>query len=104
MVFGELFPKNLAIARPEPVARWLALSTTLYLKVFGWLITLFDASSNLLLRMLRIEPVHDVEHSATPAISSTSSPSPATPGSCRRNCRPCSTGSSISPPVPPNTR
>ncbi|WP_241386714.1 hemolysin family protein [Rhodococcus sp. CH91] len=66
MVFGELFPKNLAIARPEPVARWLALSTTLYLKLFGWLITLFDASSNLLLRALRIEPVHDVEHSATP--------------------------------------
>jgi CBS domain containing-hemolysin-like protein len=66
MLFGELFPKNLAIARPEPVARWLALSTTLYLKLFGWLIALFDASSNLLLRALRIEPVHDVEHSATP--------------------------------------
>ncbi|MGW0246425.1 hemolysin family protein [Nocardia goodfellowii] len=66
MVFGELFPKNLAIARPEPVARWLAMSTTLYLKVFGWLIRLFDQSSNVLLRALRIEPVHDVEHSATP--------------------------------------
>lgn len=65
MVFGELFPKNLAIARPEPVARWLSLSTTIYLAVFGWLIKLFDASSNLLLRALRIEPVHDVEHSAT---------------------------------------
>lgn len=66
MLFGELFPKNLAIARPEPLARWLALSTTLYLKLFGWLIWLFDQSSNLLLRLLRIEPVHDVEHSATP--------------------------------------
>lgn len=66
MVFGELFPKNLAIARPEPLARRLALSTTLYLTAFGWLIRLFDASSNLLLRALRIEPVHDVEHSATP--------------------------------------
>ncbi|WP_160102209.1 hemolysin family protein [Rhodococcus sp. T7] len=65
MLFGELFPKNLAIARPEPVARWLALSTTVYLKLFGWLIWLFDQSSNLLLRALRIEPVHDVEHSAT---------------------------------------
>lgn len=65
MVFGELFPKNLAIARPEPVARRLALSTNIYLGVFGWLIKLFDASSNLLLRALRIEPVHDVEHSAT---------------------------------------
>jgi magnesium and cobalt exporter, CNNM family len=65
MVFGELFPKNLAIARPEPVARWLSRSTTIYLTLFGWLIKLFDASSNLLLRALRIEPVHDVEHSAT---------------------------------------
>jgi CBS domain containing-hemolysin-like protein len=66
MVFGELFPKNLAIARPEPVARALALSTGIYLRLFGWLIRIFDAASNLLLRALRIEPVHDVEHSATP--------------------------------------
>lgn len=66
MVFGELFPKNLAIARSEALARWLALSTTWYLRLFGWLIWLFDQSSNLLLRLLRIEPVHDVEHSATP--------------------------------------
>ena len=50
MVFGELFPKNLAIARPEPVARALALSTSIYLAVFGWLVRLFDAASNLLLR------------------------------------------------------
>ena len=65
MLFGELFPKNLAIARPEPVALRLASSTTLYLRVFGWLIRIFDQASNLLLRALRIEPVHDVEHSAT---------------------------------------
>ncbi|WP_116452716.1 hemolysin family protein [Blastococcus litoris] len=65
MLFGELFPKNLAIARPQPVARRLARSTTLYLAVFGWLIAVFDAASNLLLRVLRIEPVHDVEHAAT---------------------------------------
>ncbi|WP_067853756.1 hemolysin family protein [Nocardia shimofusensis] len=66
MVFGELFPKNLAIARPEPVALALARSTTVYLAFFGWLIWLFDQASNLLLRVVRIEPVHDVEHSATP--------------------------------------
>lgn len=65
MVFGELFPKNLAIARPEPVAVALAASTTLYLRVMGWLIRVFDSASNALLRLLRIEPVHDVEHSAT---------------------------------------
>jgi CBS domain containing-hemolysin-like protein len=33
--------------------------------LFGWLIALFDQSSNLLLRALRTEPVHDVEQSAT---------------------------------------
>ncbi|MCZ2859778.1 hemolysin family protein [Blastococcus sp. VKM Ac-2987] len=65
MLFGELFPKNLAIARPAPVARWLARSTVVYLAVFGWLVRVFDAASNLLLRALRIEPVHDVEQAAT---------------------------------------
>jgi CBS domain containing-hemolysin-like protein len=66
MVFGELFPKNLAIARPEPVARALALSTAWYLRLFGWLIRIFDGASNLLLRAVRIEPVEDVEQAATP--------------------------------------
>ncbi|MDP9823386.1 hemolysin family protein [Nocardioides massiliensis] len=65
MLFGELFPKNLAIARPEPVAVSLAASTTIYLAVFGWLIKIFDQASNLLLRAFGMEPVHDVEHSAT---------------------------------------
>nr|WP_281497210.1 hemolysin family protein [Ornithinimicrobium sp. F0845] len=66
MVFGELVPKNLAIARPEPVARALSLPTTIYLRLTGWLVWIFDQSSNLLLKALGIEPVHDVEHSASP--------------------------------------
>ena len=65
MLFGELFPKNLAIARPQPLALALARSTSLYLAAFGWLIAVFDRASNLLLKALRIEPVHDVEHAAT---------------------------------------
>jgi CBS domain containing-hemolysin-like protein len=65
MVFGELFPKNLSIARAEPVALRLAGSTTLFLTLFGWLIWFFDQASNLVLRALRIEPVHDIEHSAS---------------------------------------
>lgn len=48
------------------MARRLALSTKIYLAAFGWLILLFDAASNALLKLLRIEAVHDVEHSATP--------------------------------------
>jgi CBS domain containing-hemolysin-like protein len=66
MVAGELFPKNLAIARPEPVARRLATSTSWYLRLLGPVIKVFDAASNALLRAVRIEPVHDVEHAATP--------------------------------------
>ena len=65
MLFGELFPKNLAIAAPGPVATRLARSTLLYLALFGWLIRFFDQSSNALLRALRIEPVHDVDSAAT---------------------------------------
>jgi CBS domain containing-hemolysin-like protein len=65
MLFGELYPKNLAIANPEPMARWMARSTLAYLTVFGWLIAFFDKSANLLLRALRIEPVHDLDTTAT---------------------------------------
>jgi len=65
MIFGELYPKNLAIANAEPLARGLARSTQIYLTVFGWLIGFFDKSANLFLRMLRIEPVHDLDVSVT---------------------------------------
>ncbi|SEE22906.1 Hemolysin, contains CBS domains [Ruania alba] len=66
MIFGELFPKNLAIANPEPLALALARSTRIYLSVFGWLITVFDHAANGLLRLFRMEPVHDLDSSATP--------------------------------------
>lgn len=65
MIFGELYPKNLAIANSEPLARGLASSTLVYLTVFGWLIGFFDKSANLLLRILRIEPVHDLDVSVS---------------------------------------
>ncbi|SIT69435.1 hemolysin family protein [Microbacterium sp. RU33B] len=65
MIFGELYPKNLAIANPEPLARALAMPTRIYLLAFGWLITVFDVAANALLRLLRIEPLEDVDESAT---------------------------------------
>jgi CBS domain containing-hemolysin-like protein len=67
MIFGELFPKNLAIASPEPLALRLARSTQIYLAAFGWLITVFDKSADAFLRLARIEPVHDVDSTATAA-------------------------------------
>lgn len=65
MIFGELYPKNYAIANPEPLARALALPTRIYLLAFGWLITVFDHAANALLRLVRIEPLEDVDASAT---------------------------------------
>jgi CBS domain containing-hemolysin-like protein len=65
MIAGELYPKNLAIAAPERLSRGLARSTLLYMTVFGWLIAFFDASANAFLRLLRIEPVHDLDVSAS---------------------------------------
>jgi CBS domain containing-hemolysin-like protein len=66
MVLGELAPKNLGIARPEPVAKFLAGSTLAYLTVVGPVIRLFDSAATGLLRKVGIEPVEEVEHGATP--------------------------------------
>ncbi|MGZ3145722.1 hemolysin family protein [Lentzea chajnantorensis] len=66
MVLGELLPKNLAIAKPEALATWLASSTLVYLKIAGPVIRLFDATANKLLRSLGIEPVEELPQGATP--------------------------------------
>ncbi|XVV00889.1 hemolysin family protein [Actinosynnema sp. CA-248983] len=65
MVLGELFPKNLAIAKPEVLATALSSSTLVYLKVAGPLIRLFDAAANKLLRSVGIEPVEELPQGAT---------------------------------------
>ena len=65
MVLGELAPKNLAIAKPEALARALSRSTLIYLTVAGPLIRLFDATSNRLLRAVGIEPVEELPQGAT---------------------------------------
>jgi CBS domain containing-hemolysin-like protein len=66
MVFGELAPKNLAIARPEAVAKGLSRSTLMYLTAFGPLIRLFDRAATRLLRRIGIEPVEELPEGATP--------------------------------------
>jgi len=65
MVFGELAPKNLAIAKPEPVARSLAPSLLMYLKIAGPVIRLFDESANRLLRAVGVEPVEELNFSVS---------------------------------------
>lgn len=65
MLLGELFPKNLALARAERMARALAGSTLVYLTAAGPLIRLFDVSANRLVRAVGIEPVEELRHGAT---------------------------------------
>ncbi|MFC8489655.1 hemolysin family protein [Streptomyces sp. NPDC057235] len=65
MVVGELAPKNLALAVPERLAKSLAPSTLLYLKVVGPVVHVFDGAANKLLRKVGIEPVEELHHGAT---------------------------------------
>jgi CBS domain containing-hemolysin-like protein len=65
MVLGELAPKNLAIAKPEALARALSRSTLIYLAVAGPLIRMFDATANRLLRAIGIEPIEELPQGAT---------------------------------------
>lgn len=60
MILGELAPKNLAIARAEPVAKALSRSTLIYRAATAPLVRLFDSASNRLLRLVGIEPAQDL--------------------------------------------
>jgi len=65
MLLGELFPKNLALARAESIARALSASTLVYLAVFGPIIRLFDRAAERLLRAVGVEPVETTHSGAT---------------------------------------
>jgi CBS domain containing-hemolysin-like protein len=65
MVLGELLPKNLALARAEPLARFLAPSTLVYLRIAGPVIRLFDSAATRLVRAVGVEPIEELHHGAT---------------------------------------
>ncbi|MGC9665253.1 hemolysin family protein [Planosporangium sp. 12N6] len=65
MVLGELAPKNLAIVRPERLARALSRSTLAYLRMAGPVIRLFDAAATRLLRRVGVQPVEELPSGAT---------------------------------------
>ncbi|MEV5711734.1 hemolysin family protein [Actinoallomurus sp. NPDC052274] len=65
MVLGELLPKNLSLARAEPVAKALSASTLAYLTVAGPVIRFFDTAAARLVRLFGVEPVEELHHGAT---------------------------------------
>ena len=55
IVIGELVPKRLALAAPEKVASWTAIPMLVLARITSPFVWLLNASSGLLLRLLRID-------------------------------------------------
>ncbi|MGB2923088.1 MAG: hemolysin family protein [Mycobacterium sp.] len=66
MVFGELVPKNLAVARPVPTARWSAAPQLFFSFTFTPLIRLTNGTANWILRRLGIEPAEELRSARSP--------------------------------------
>ncbi|WNG85182.1 hemolysin family protein [Mycobacterium sp. ITM-2016-00317] len=66
MVFGELVPKNLAVARPVPTARWAAPLQLMFSFLAKPLIRLTNGTANWILRRLGIEPAEELRSARSP--------------------------------------
>jgi CBS domain containing-hemolysin-like protein len=66
MVLGELVPKNLAIARPLPVARAVAGPQLAFTTVAGPLIRFLNGNANGVLRRFGIEPQEELASARSP--------------------------------------
>ena len=66
VVFGELVPKNLAIANPLGTARAVAGVQTLFSTVFRWLINGLNRSANWVVRRLGVEPAEELRSARSP--------------------------------------
>jgi len=66
MLFGELVPKNAALARPMPLARATAVPMRAFSKIFGWLIRALNGSANWIVRRLGVEPQEELASARSP--------------------------------------
>ncbi len=60
-VIGEMVPKNLAIAGPERAALWLVPAHYAFCRAVRPVLWLFTVASNAVLRVLRVEPVDELD-------------------------------------------
>ncbi|MDO5029015.1 MAG: hemolysin family protein [Corynebacterium sp.] len=65
MVFGELVPKNWAIAQPQRVANLVVRPQNLFMFAFGWLVWLLNSSANWILKKLGFSPEEEVASART---------------------------------------
>ncbi|BBX96488.1 hemolysin family protein [Mycobacterium lacus] len=66
MVFGELVPKYLAVARPLPTARAVVLPQWVFSALLTPAIRMTNGTANLILRQLGIEPAEELRSARTP--------------------------------------
>lgn len=66
MVFGEMVPKNLAIARALPTARVVSGYHNRFSHTFGWLINALNNSANWIVRRFGTEPQEELRSARSP--------------------------------------
>lgn len=66
MLFGELVPKNAALARPMRAALGTAAPMRLFSALFSWLIRALNNSANWVVRRLGIEPQEELASARSP--------------------------------------
>jgi CBS domain containing-hemolysin-like protein len=66
MLFGELVPKNAAIARPLRIASLTAGPMLVYSKALGWLIRGLNDSANWVVRRLGVQPQEELASARSP--------------------------------------
>jgi CBS domain containing-hemolysin-like protein len=66
MLFGELVPKNAALARPMRVALATAAPLRTFSKLFKWLISVLNGSANWLVRRIGVEPQEELASARSP--------------------------------------
>ncbi|MFE3543339.1 hemolysin family protein [Nocardia sp. NPDC059177] len=66
MIYGELVPKNIAIAKPMATARLTAGPMIGFSALFKWLIRFLNGAANWVVRRLGIEPAEELRSARSP--------------------------------------
>jgi CBS domain containing-hemolysin-like protein len=66
MLFGELVPKNAALAKPLPIALTTAGPMRGFSRAFRWMINVLNGSANALVRRLGVEPQEELASARSP--------------------------------------
>ena len=60
LIFGEMVPKNIALAAPDATLRWLVIPYRMYLFVFSPVVRLLNGMANLCSRAVGIQPRNEL--------------------------------------------